>query len=154
MARLLASALDMSNLIGIGAFFLLSLAFWVAGKRPLVFAAVFVVLLIGVVFLMRRAGADLFSADLVLTVGGLVFYFFGLLIVRIVIERSVSVKLLRHPEATTRAAQMKSSIDKRVSDITRHKLGVENGETIRLTALGRFMAAATDLCYSLLKEKR
>jgi len=139
--------------LGIIEFTVLTLTFWVIGRRFRVFCGVFVWLVLGFFVVTAQSGDSLVSADAILTLGGIVFYFFGLLIVRLVIDRSVSVHLLLNPDAATRIERMKEEINDRVSDISRYRLGSESGDALHLTAFGRLMAGVTAILYSILGQK-
>jgi hypothetical protein len=144
----------MMNWLGFIAFIGLTVAFWIFGKRTRLFCVIFFLMLIGVFAVSALDETGHNRVDVVLTLSGFILYFFGLMIVRLVIDRSVSMHLLLNDNAETRIDHMKEEIDNRISDITRYGLGNESGDVLHLNARGTFMSSVIAILYAIFRIKK
>lgn len=82
---------------------------------------------------------------------GFLLYWFGLQAVRTMLERSVSLNILRSYATGTPIQTIKGNIEGRLADARRHKLLQKEGLTYHLTGFGSLIAAAVTLLYRVLR---
>jgi hypothetical protein len=135
------------RLYAVGALALIVAIFWVVRKIP-----AFATLSSGVVLAFAAAtvarGEGGHVAEWVLAVVGLLLCAFGLLIVRVMLIRSVSLKLLAHIDSG-RPQTIAHDIGGRVHDMAAFSLvrGMPEG-MCRLTPFGRFVGGVATFLYS------
>lgn len=134
--------------IGVMMFVLLSLVFWLAGHTIRLFVVAFIGLLISLFFLGTYLGEN-HAADQILIMAGFILYFGGLLIVRTILRRSVSLHLLLNLETGTPVEIMKSEINDRLGDMMKYKLAIEQNDMLHLTGWGQLVAGITTLFFKV-----
>ena len=82
---------------------------------------------------------------------GLLLFWFGLLAVRTMLERSVSLSILRSYVAGNPVQTIKGNIEGRLKDAQRHKLLQKEGLTFQLTRFGAVIASTATLLCRLLQ---
>lgn len=134
---------------------------------PIVWTGVLGVLLISGIFYFIRRSVFLFvilsatcisgvivynllladgTDSLLLLCAGLLLYAFGLLSVRTMLRRSVSLDMLRFIRVNASFPEISEPIAKRLEDAQRYRLIRQNDECT-LTLWGRFMATAVAISY-------
>src|ERR1051326_954692 len=101
--------METGEVLGLIAFFLISLGFYLL-RSPLLFALLSATILILSAFIIRVQ-----TAEHLLFCSGLLFYIFGLLIARVILNRSVSLLLLQRFSAG-RAPDVEDEISLRLND--------------------------------------
>jgi len=86
-------------------------------------------------------------AEAVLLVGGLSLYFVGLSIVRVMLHRSVSLRMLETYERGGAGDGGCEDIRGRLADSERYRLAAKRGESYELTAFGRAVADTVAMLY-------
>lgn len=150
------------DLLAVGAFAVVSAAFWLAGDRTLVFASVFLATLLAFAGLLPTDATSFSAAGAWLCVAGLALLFLGLLIARIMIHRSVSLRLLAQlaqgplagPWAGPAAERMRGDVEKRILELSRYRLAEPRGEVLRLTKVGRLVGIVVALGYAAFRVRR
>ena len=142
-----------TDLYMLGFFLLITAIFAVTrSRRPL-----FVLLSLVSVFLFLFTTSKLpgwrSPAEVFLSIAGLLLYSFGLLIVRVMFVRSVSLKLLFRLSGNTRLESTQESIATRFDDFKRYRLIRDETEPFQLSGFGQKIAALVSICYSLLRIK-
>lgn len=119
-------------LIGIASFVLMTGSFYFV--RPSVFLAV----ALGILALSAMASWQVAAgAHTVIMLLGLALYGFGLLIVRIMLRRSVSLHLLSRYASGDAAASVRTDIASRLQDAEHHGLVTRSDDVYTLTRFGR-----------------
>ena len=141
------------NGLALGAFFLISALFFIIRSSPILFHFGCALLIGGfVVWSGRSLTSDFIGLWLLLTLG-LILYWFGLVIVRIMLTRSVSLRMLSNYE-TGQATQIASEgIAGRLADARHFGLIESAQDGYRLTGFGRMIAGIVALSYSVLRIK-
>lgn len=139
-------ALDWSGLVSLA---LVGLTFYfVRNIRAYVLTGALVVLGTAAVTLLM----DELSAEWVVLVTGLGLFAFGLLIVRVMFIRSVSLNMLRSMDLGTQET-FGEDIGGRLSDMRAFHLIQTSGGENALTGFGRFVAGVVAVLYGLLRIK-
>ncbi len=116
----------------------ISFGFYFTGYNIKLFTALFsVVLCIYVVLLSWSSTSSIMPGEILLTISGFIFFFFGLLIVRAVIKRSVSLHLVISPSKEPTVSLMKMNMKNRIREIEKYLLGFQQDGVIKLTLLGK-----------------
>ena len=84
---------------------------------------------------------------------GLALYSFGLLFLRTMLRRSVSLRLLAACAEERSPITAREDIGRRLGDLSRYGLARREGPEYRLTAGGRSLAAVLGLVYNVLRLK-
>jgi hypothetical protein len=141
------------DLAGILAFLAISLGFYWLGSRMSLFNC-FCVLILGILILFtEKSWSDEhvhFSEFFVLIVG-LLLYWFGLLAIRTMLQRSVSLSLLRSYAAGTPVQTIKKDIESRLKDAERHNLLHKKGAEYELTGFGRSISSLAAALYRIFR---
>jgi hypothetical protein len=139
--------METGEVLGLIAFFLLSLGFYLL-RSPLLFALLSAAIVILSAFTIR-----LQTAERVLFCSGLLFYIFGLLIARVILNRSVSLLLLRQLSAG-HAPDVEDEIAMRLNDAPRFGLTTARNGILHLTSFGKIVATFVALFYFLTRQSR
>ena len=83
---------------------------------------------------------------------GLLFLWIGLIIVRLIIDRSVSLHMLLNPSANPEK-QIQEELYTRIDDITHYRLGVFQDSKIILTPFGKIIAKLLAIIYVIMGVK-
>jgi hypothetical protein len=145
--------MDLLTGFALATFVLITILFFLVRKRP-VFYHLICAFLIGlfVHWTGRLLTGDRISEWLLLTVG-LILYWFGLVIVRIMLTRSVSLRILsnyHHGQHTITASE---GIAARLKDAKQFGLVLYRNERFRLTLFGRIIATIVASSYWILRIK-
>lgn len=133
---------------GVGALALVVLVF-VCVRRVSVYAVLGVAVIGG--FVLATSGsaiADTTSTRLVITIG-LAAWVFGLLIVRVMLVRSVSLRLLARIDSSSRDV-FDAGIRTRIGDMQRFHLVRETAGGNMLTGFGELVGGLVAACYTVL----
>ena len=138
------------DLYGAGAFALICLIFVAIRRIPfyVVFCAAVVCLFC---WITRRFAAPQ-TGEWIVTTSGLLLFSFGLLIVRVMLLRSVSLQLLRRIATEANKAPVTEDIGSRLVDMEYFRL-IRRGEQNKLTGFGRFCSAVVVIFYSTFRIK-
>ena len=136
------SLLDLTAVAG-GA--VITLAFSLARFSELVFVAAGGAVVLVSALLVTWVGGQ--PAEAVLLVIGLALYFFGLLIVRVMLHRSVSLRMLAACDGGRAGEESRDDIRARLVDVERYRLAVKRDDRYGLTAFGRLIAGAVAALY-------
>ena len=82
---------------------------------------------------------------------GLVLYGFGLSIVRVMLDRSVSLRILQRISQEESPITIRDDIAGRLADARRHRLIRESGAGCELTFFGRSIAICVAICRRILR---
>jgi hypothetical protein len=141
------------NTAGMATFFAITISFFVIRSRPIVFHLICALLIMAFV---RWTGPNL-TLDSVgewfLVTIGLVLYWFGLVIVRVMLTRSVSLKMLSSFDRPGQTANSGKGISARLNDARQFGLMTVEQEGRRLTLFGRFIATIVAFSYAMLRIK-
>lgn len=129
------NALDLAAIAGAA---LLTTAFAAARFGELIFVAGSAVVVAGGVLLALVTPAP--PAQAVLLAVGLALYAFGLAIVRVMLHRSVSLRMLARLGEPAAEEGSRLDIRGRLDDIARYRLARSRGGSFELTAFGRLVA--------------
>lgn len=136
------------------AFILITVLFLCLGHKEKIFTLLcFITLSLSIllsVYFVNLAS----TSEIIIMLSGLCLYWFGLLGVRIIVKRSVSLHVLMHHDPHQLEVRLTNEISSRVHDITRYGLGSTQGTTIRLTHFGNIIAVATALIYICMRQIR
>jgi len=138
---------------GIGAFLLLSFFFLVIGSRPILFHLICGILLCGFVFITGQKLEPKSLAEWTVYTIGLVLYWFGLTIVRIMLTRSVSLNMLNTFSGGEVSASPSEGIATRLQDAQNFGLISLSNEQCRLTPFGKLIAFIVATSYWILRIK-
>jgi hypothetical protein len=144
--------MDTLQVSGIAAFTLLSLAFYVARKMVLFNVSCLAVL--GGFFLTNLYRKAEISPEFGVMTAGLFLYWFGLLIVRVMLQRSVSLHLLMSYFLQDPAETIQEEVSSRFRDALFFRLVNRTDETFSLTLFGRFIASIVALFYFIVRIER
>jgi hypothetical protein len=145
--------MNLVDLFGIGTFTLITILFFLVGSRPVFFhiaCAIFILIFV------RQTGKHLdpegASKWAVLT-AGLTLYWFGLVIVRIMLTRSVSLHMLAAYAKGEVKQNMSEGIAGRLKDAAHFGLIRGNESSYHLTFFGQFIATIVAITYFILRIK-
>lgn len=141
------------DFVGIITFALLSAGFYLIGPRMMIFNFFSLLVLCGFILSIVKLWPipDAQFSELSAILLGFLLYWFGLQAVRTMLERSVSLNILRSYATGTPIQTIKGNIEGRLGDARRHKLLQKNGLTYHLTGFGSLIAAAVTLLYRVLR---
>ena len=141
-----------TEVFAIGSFALITILFAVVRSRMILFPILCVAILAVFSFGTWDRNEWRSGGEFLLGSAGLTLYAFGLLIVRVMLTRSVSLKLLGSYAA--RASEtVQEGIANRLKDLGRYRLVRTDGESFALSAFGRGVSGLVKLCYLLLKVR-
>lgn len=143
--------MDTLDLYGLGALALLGLIFTIVRRIPLYVAAC--LLLVGAFLWMTIPLVDwMRPGEWMVLTSGLLLCCFGLLIVRVMLIRSVSLQLLRRLAGGESGEGIREDIGGRLKDMEFFRL-IRRGEENRLTAFGWFCSTVVVVFYALFRIK-
>jgi hypothetical protein len=138
------NALDM---VGIAGFVLITGSFYFICNPLSVFAAVGAAIAVMCAVASSTVGASSPGADKIMLVLGLALYCFGLLIVRIMLRRSVSLHLLSRYAGGDAAPSVATDIARRLEDAEQYGLVARADGVYSLTLFGRCVASVVGLLH-------
>ena len=141
------------DLLGIIAFSLVTLFFFLIGYKEKIFSLLSLALIIGYVLSVWKFSDSPRFAEAIIVIMGLVLFFLGLLNLIEIAKRSISLHIIINPITDQSVRQLRSEIANRIADITHYKLGLLIGSTLNLTSFGKFIANMTSLMYKVLRIK-
>jgi hypothetical protein len=144
--------MDILQISGIAAFTLMSLAFYVA-RRMVLFNVFCVLIFVAFLLVIRYFGTGPSPEMLVMT-SGILLYWFGLVIVRVMLQRSVSLHLLLSYFLKKPAETIQEEVSERFKDALFFRLVKEQQDTFRLTLFGKFIASIVATFYTLVRTER
>jgi hypothetical protein len=134
---------------GLGALAAIALVFYFVRRIPAYVGLCVAAVVAFAASTFRLVAWDEPSEWIIMTVG-LLFSVFGLLIVRVMLIRSVSLRMLGRIDAGTNES-MGEDIGGRLGDMRAFRLIRTNGELNELTGFGRFVAGVVAVFYSLFR---
>lgn len=144
--------MDTLQVSGIAAFTLVSLAFYFMRKMLSfnIFSILVVTALVIAIFHFQLP----LSPEMLVLLSGLILYWFGLLIVRVMLQRSVSLHLLLSYFWGSPAETIQEEVSNRFKDALFFKLAQRDGEIFKLTFFGKFIASIVALFYFVVRIER
>ena len=139
------------DVVGAAAFLLISMAFGIVRGQPARFLAVCAAVIAGGAVLTRDARPA--GPDWGILFAGLALYSFGLLFLRTMLRRSVSLRLLAACADERSPAAVREDIGRRLGELSRYGLARRVGPEYRLTPWGRSLAAVLGVVYNVLRLK-
>lgn len=138
--------------LGIGGALVMSAGF-IFIRRPLAaFNAACALAVAGCVTLAWDRARSGYPQEVLMLAVGLILFWLGLLIVRIMLQRSVSIRLLEsYREAGGHEPDVREGIRSRLQDAERCRLVRHNSETYRLTWFGYIVASLLRVVYRVTK---
>ena len=141
----------MLNIVGIGTFLLITILFFIVRSRPILFHLICSVLIAGFVFCTGRfLQAEQIGEWILLTVG-LLLYWFGLVIVRVMLTRSVSLRMLADYDRGEVHNTASEGIASRFQDAATFGLVIGEQDGYRLTPFGKLIAWIVATSYGILR---
>ena len=92
------------------------------------------------------------TGEWIVMAAGLLLFSFGLLIVRVMLIRSVSLQLLRTLASSSTSSAIGEDVGVRLQDMSYFRL-IHLGEHNRLTAFGRFCSTVVVIFYTIFRIK-
>ena len=138
------------DLYGAGAFSLICLIFVAIRKIP--YYVFFCLAVVSVFCWLTRGLISPQTGEWIVMTSGLLLFSFGLLIVRVMLLRSVSLQLLRSIETKAMSAKVSEDISGRLADMDYFRL-IQRGDRNRLTSFGRFCSAVVVIFYATFRIK-
>jgi hypothetical protein len=138
---------------GLVSFLLISFAFYTIRKRIFLYI-IFCVAIIGSFVLFTRGAFEQAGRppEWFILIGGLALYAFGLLIVRIMLSRSVSLHLLARLTGGQNPENVEDEIANRLRDMLHYRLvAVDGNQVYTLTNFGRVIAWIVTVTYTVLR---
>lgn len=133
------------NILIISAFVLISAAFLFLGYSIKRFTiSCIVIILVYEILYHQIANHMLLWDEGILVLLGLSFYWFGLVVIRIIIERSISLHILLNPTEDP-VRQIQKEINTRIFDITHYRLCKYKDNNFTLTHFGRFVSSVLSI---------
>jgi hypothetical protein len=133
---------------------LLTLYFYLFRTRLSFFCIGTVTAVCFLILIAWRLAEPAYSKEFVTFSAGCFLYGFGLFIVRIVLQRSVSLKLLAAISSDSELDNVQENIAGRLRDATRYRLAKSDGNKYELTALGRILGTILRSLYWLTGQER
>ena len=141
------------DLFGIGAFILITVLFFLIGSRANIFHLTCAALIAAFVIRTgKNVDPDLLGEWIVMTIG-LTLYWFGLVIVRIMLTRSVSLQMLAVYAKGEQKQKTSEGIAGRLKDATHFGLMRANDADYTLTPFGKVIATIVAVTYFVLRIK-
>ena len=141
-----------TELAAVLAFLLISIFFFAVGSRVIVFHLVCVILIAAFVNWTGKRLSPESISEWIIYITGLLLYWFGLTIVRIMLTRSVSLRMLA--DISTKSSTTTSEgIAARLQDMQTFGLLNISESNCRLTPFGKLIAFIVTLSYGVLGIK-
>jgi hypothetical protein len=137
--------------MAIGTFLGITLLFFLTRSRPILFHLCSSALLVGFIAWTGRNLTAGSIGEWSLIAIGLVLYWLGLTIVRIMLTRSVSLRMLSGHAVNQTTDTTSEEIAGRLKDARHFNLVFVSNEGYRLTVLDSFVAGIVVLCYWILR---
>jgi len=134
-------------------FFLITLLFFVVRSRAILFHLLCAVLLAGFVFWTGPTLIENSPGEWIVSTMGLILYWLGLVIVRIMLTRSVSLRMLSNYAQQEQSESASEGIAGRFNDARHFGLVTAVNDGYRLTVFGRFISGIVALSYWILRIK-
>ena len=141
----------MLNIFGIATFLLITILFFVVRSRPILFHLICSVLIVGFVFRTGRILQSEQIGEWILLTVGLLLYWFGLVIVRVMLTRSVSLRMLAEYDRGDIRNAASEGIASRFQDATTFGLVISEQDGYRLTPFGKLIAWIVATSYAILR---
>jgi hypothetical protein len=145
--------MDNFNLLGFAAFLGITVLFFLIRSRPILFHLTSALLIGSFVHWTGRHLSGGNVAEWLLLICGLLLYWFGLVIVRVMLTRSVSLRMLSGYDRREQTVTAGEGIFARLSDARHFGLMVSEEKEYRLTLFGRFIAGIVAMSYAILRIK-
>ena len=139
------------NVLGLATFIAMTILFFIVRSYPIIFHIVCAILIGGFVHWTGRKLQMSSMGEWTLLTVGLVLYWFGLVIVRVMLTRSVSLRMLADYDRREQSVTSSGGIAARLEDATHFGLMVAKGEQYVLTLFGRLIAGIVAFSYTILR---
>lgn len=144
--------MTMLDALGIGGCVVMSVGFLLVRSSMAAFNAVCALAAAACSVAAWYGFGSTYPGETVLLAAGLGLFWCGLLIVRIMLRRSVSLRLLEtYRETGGRGLDAREGIRSRLQEAERYRLVRRNSETYRLTWLGSILASLLRVVYRVTK---
>lgn len=141
------------EIIGISCFLIISAIFYIVRKRMILYQVLCASAIAAFIF-MSFHNVEASQSARILMMTGLALYWFGLTVVRIMLNRSVSLNLLASLRDGLPDNSMKEDIAGRLKDAKQYRLiGIVN-ETYHLTWFGWIFAFLITIAYHLFRIEK
>lgn len=140
--------------ISISCFLAISAIFYVVRKRMILFHVLCATAIAAFIFISSRYLGPTASSVIVLLICGLGLYWFGLTIVRIMLNRSVSLNLLTNLRNGSSDSTLKEDIAGRLKDAQHYRLVNVVNETYHLTWFGWIFALLITIAYHVFRIEK
>jgi autotransporter-associated beta strand protein len=137
------------EILGVAAIIVISLTFYLVRSHLLIFSLIS----LGITGAFI-AVASLPEVEKLLYAAGILLYSFGLIVIRVIALRSVSLLLLDRLTSGGNEATVDEEIASRIEDAMRFRLTRSSDGTLRLTALGKTFAGITTVLYFITRQNR
>ena len=145
--------MDNFNALGFAAFLGITLLFFIMRSRAILFHLLCAILMGSFVHWTGRQLIAGSVAEWLLLVTGLVLYWFGLVIVRVMLTRSVSLRMLGAYDRQEQTVTAGEGIFARLKDAKHFGLMMGEAEKYTLTFFGRLIAGIVAISYAILRIK-
>ncbi len=142
------------EMIGISCFVVISAIFYVVRKRMILYHVLCASVIAAFVFVSSRYVAPSAGSPVVLLICGLGLYWFGLTVVRIMLNRSVSLNLLASLRDGLSDSTLKEDIAGRLKDAEHYRLVSVVNETYYLTRFGWIFALLITIAYHIFRIEK
>ncbi len=141
------------EIIGISSLLIISAIFYVVRKRIILYQLLCASDIAAFIFMSRRF-VGVSPSERVLLICGLVLYWFGLTVVRIILNRSVSLNLLTSLRDGLSNNTVKEDIAGRLKDAQHYRLVSVVNKTYHLTWFGWIFALVITIAYSVFQIEK
>ena len=139
--------------MAIAAFLGITFLFFAIRSRPILFHLLCAGLLVGLVWWTGRTLMASSIGEWIVVTVGLILYWFGLTIVRIMLTRSVSLHMLANHAKGRETKTAGEGIADRLKDVRQFGLVSKTNDGYRLTAFGSLIAGIVAFSYWILRIK-
>jgi hypothetical protein len=137
------------DVVGVMAFLLISMAFGSIRGGATRFMAACAVVIVASAIVTRAARAE--GPDWGFLIAGLALYSFGLLVLRTMLRRSVSLRMLAACAGDRSVASVSQDVASRLGELSRYRLVRRSGPEYRLTAWGRSLTTLLRMVYAVVR---
>jgi xanthine/uracil permease len=142
------------EIIGLICLFLISVFFYIVRKKLILYhVACALILGVFIFYAMRYIHPATFDQFLLITFG-LVFFWFGLAIIRIMLTRSVSLNMLASFQKGSGAATAEEDVAGRLNDAQHYYLIRGSDKNYHLTWFGWIFASVTAFAYHIFRIEK
>lgn len=141
------------NALALVTFILIAAVFFLIRSRPIVFHLICAFLIAAFVNWTGRTLMTSSIGEWILLTVGLILYWFGLVIVRVMLTRSVSLQMLSDYDRGQQTVTASEGIAGRLNDARQFGLVIAVDDEYKLTPFGRMIGAIVASSYVILRIK-